>query len=303
MSTITPRITVIIPNLNRGPLLEQTLCSVIDQDDPNLELIVMDGGSDDESLPLLHHYEDDLTFWRSVPDRGAADAVNHALRCATGEIVCILHAGDLLLPGALRAAAEHASSSPWCVGRVRRINEQDEHLDAASVPPTTSLAAFLTQSADALPISGAFFRRELLLRHGGFDPELRHAWGYEMTCRLLTAGVQPAAIPQAVAALRERAATPPVEDVLADGREHLLAIERYTEALPLKARMNSWQHCDECRDIYALAESESRASNARCLLWAQLLKRPSWLANHDYRRLLLRDATHAAAAPPRLAAA
>ena len=93
-------ISVVTPSYNQGKFIEQTILSVLNQHYPNLEYIVVDGGSTDETLQILHKYQDRLR-WISEPDHGQSDAINKGLRMAHGQILTYLNSDDLLLPGAL----------------------------------------------------------------------------------------------------------------------------------------------------------------------------------------------------------
>lgn len=132
-----PRISVVTPSLNQAEFLEQTIRSVLLQGYPNLEYIVMDGGSSDGSLAVIEKYAPLLSHWDSRPDRGQGHAINKGWRRCTGEILCWLNSDDLYLPGTLQVVAEtlrggagafaavghsmavHADGSPplKCVGR------------------------------------------------------------------------------------------------------------------------------------------------------------------------------------------
>src|SRR5215207_3259660 len=101
-----PRISVVTPSLNQAEFLEQTIRSVLLQGYPNLEYIVMDGGSRDGSLAVIEKYAPLLTHWESRPDRGQGHAINKGWRQCTGEILCWLNSDDLYLPGALRVVSE-----------------------------------------------------------------------------------------------------------------------------------------------------------------------------------------------------
>lgn len=293
-----PRITIITPSLNQGRYLERAMCSVIDQGYDNLEYIVIDGGSSDESVPLIQHYEESISYWHSRPDSGPADAINQALARATGDYVCIIPADGLLLPGVLHAMAERlAAGGDWIVGHMHRIDIDDDQVGRWSAQPCGTLAQYLMQDTGHLPLSSSFFRRELLARFGGFDAELRFAYGYEITCRLLAGGRTPTLTQMDVAAHREPRGARGAAQMLQEGREFIAAAERYANALPAEERNALFDNCDARRKVYALAEAECRLGDSRQFLWQQLLKRPWWLASDRYREALLAGSGQAPASP------
>ena len=100
-----PRITVVTPSFNQGRFLEDTIKSVLNQRYPNLEYMVMDGGSTDGSQAIIEKYVKHLAFWRSCPDQGQAAAINEGFCRSTGEILGWLNSDDLYEPGALFAVA------------------------------------------------------------------------------------------------------------------------------------------------------------------------------------------------------
>lgn len=116
--TTLPRISILVPNYNGGATLERCLRSVLDQQYPDLELLVADGGSTDGSRAILQRYADRLTWWCSEPDRGQSHAINKAYARATGSVVNWLCSDDELLPGALAAVgrwwAEHPDDDVLC---------------------------------------------------------------------------------------------------------------------------------------------------------------------------------------------
>ena len=107
-----PRISIIIPSYNQGVYLEQAICSVLEQDYPDLELLVVDGGSADNSLEILRKYENRLAWWVSEPDRGQSQAINKGFARATGDIITFLSSDDLYLPGALADVAAQYRQNP-----------------------------------------------------------------------------------------------------------------------------------------------------------------------------------------------
>jgi len=101
-----PRITVITPSFNQGEYIEDTLKSVLSQNYSNLEFLVFDGGSTDNTVEILKEYDKEITFWTSEKDKGQSDAINKGLRRATGEIITWLNSDDQLLPGSLETVAK-----------------------------------------------------------------------------------------------------------------------------------------------------------------------------------------------------
>lgn len=96
-----PKITVVTPSFNQGKFIEDTILSVIGQAYPNLEYIIMDGGSTDETVEIIKKYESKIDFWVTEKDKGQADAINKGFKKATGDILCWLNSDDYFLPGTL----------------------------------------------------------------------------------------------------------------------------------------------------------------------------------------------------------
>ena len=108
-SKSSPKISIVTPSYNQAQYLEQTIQSVLMQGYPNLEYIIIDGGSTDGSVEIIKKYEQALTYWVSEPDSGQSQAINKGFRKSTGVIMNWLCSDDLLLPNALQMIAEKSN--------------------------------------------------------------------------------------------------------------------------------------------------------------------------------------------------
>ena len=124
-----PRISIVTPSYNQGKFLEETIRSVFLQGYPNLEYIIIDGGSTDNSIEIIKKYEPWLTYWVSEKDRGQSHAINKGFEHATGEIYGWLNSDDYFLPRALKAFAQASikdkNSVAWA-GSALEINKIGE---------------------------------------------------------------------------------------------------------------------------------------------------------------------------------
>ena len=91
-----PKISIVTPSFNQGQYIEQTILSVIGQDYPNLEYIIIDGGSSDNTVEIIKKYADKIIYWISDPDNGQSDALNKGLAKCTGEIFNWINSEDYL---------------------------------------------------------------------------------------------------------------------------------------------------------------------------------------------------------------
>jgi glycosyltransferase involved in cell wall biosynthesis len=105
--TELPKISVIVPTFNQGQFIEQTILSVISQQYPNLEFIVLDAGSSDNTVEIIRKYHSHITYWRSQADGGQAAAINEGFHRATGSILCWINSDDIYMPGIFRRIAGH----------------------------------------------------------------------------------------------------------------------------------------------------------------------------------------------------
>lgn len=108
---IKPKISVVTPSYNQGQFIEETIQSIINQNYSNLEYIIIDGGSTDNSVEIIKKYEKHLTYWVSEKDSGQSEAINKGFNKASGEIICWLNSDDILMTNALNKVADFFSSN------------------------------------------------------------------------------------------------------------------------------------------------------------------------------------------------
>lgn len=106
-----PKISIVTPSLNQGKFLEDTIQSVLSQGYPNLEYIIMDGGSTDESIEIIKRYENQISHWESKKDKGQTDAINRGMARASGDVVNWLNSDDILFPNSLFEVAAKFTST------------------------------------------------------------------------------------------------------------------------------------------------------------------------------------------------
>ena len=175
-----PKVSVITPSFNQGQFLEASIRSVLEQDYPNVEYIVVDGGSKDESVEVIKKYQDRLTWWVSEKDKGHADALNKGFSHATGEILAWLNSDDIYFPNAVSEAVEILKSHP----EVGMVYGDADLIDDAGEPvgqfgsKQTSYRQMLRGSATT------FFRADLWRQVGPLDLSLFFSFDYDLWVRL-----------------------------------------------------------------------------------------------------------------------
>ena len=154
-----PLVSIVTPCYNMGRYLEQTIESVLAQDYPNIEYIVMDGGSSDDSLRILEKYRGRLDF-HSAPDRGTADAINKGFARSRGSVFAYLNADDTYLPGAVSAAVRSLMGEPGIGVVYGDANWVDEEGQVLGPYPTKPYQADMLSQECFICQPAAFIRRE-----------------------------------------------------------------------------------------------------------------------------------------------
>lgn len=204
-----PKISIITPSFNQGAFIEQTIRSVLDQSYPNLEYIVIDGGSTDETVSIIRRYSDRLTYWVSESDRGQTHAINKGLSIATGDIIAYINSDDYYLPGSFEKVARFSLEHPGCdiihgrcdvidhLGALVRVHQGD-----------------ITNLEQCLDLWGVwwggrnfvqpevFWTRQATERTGLFREDLYWVMDYDYWTRIFAAGGQAAFLDHRLAAFR-----------------------------------------------------------------------------------------------------
>lgn len=178
-----PKLTIITPSYNQAAFLERTILSVLNQNYPNLEYIIVDGGSNDGSVEIIKKYEKYLSWWVSEKDRGQVHAINKALERATGEYISFQNSDDVYFPGTFTRFGEAALKYPVDIlyGDLYMITTDDE---VTEILKTTSYD-FDCQILEGMQIhnQSLFFKRTLVEKYGLFDESFRFAFDYDFITR------------------------------------------------------------------------------------------------------------------------
>jgi glycosyltransferase involved in cell wall biosynthesis len=178
-----PLVSIVTPCFNAARFLEETIESVLGQEYPALEYVVMDGGSTDGTLEILKRYEGRLE-WRSEPDNGQADAVNRGFELTHGEIFAFLNADDTYVPGAVARAVEGFARNPEAAVIYGDAWHVDENGKRISRYPVEEFDAKRLARRCIICQPAAFIRREAFAGAHGLDARLRFSLDYDLWIRL-----------------------------------------------------------------------------------------------------------------------
>lgn len=186
--TMYLKISVVTPSFNQGHFLEETILSVINQNYPNLEYIIIDGGSTDSSLDIIHKYGHYLTYWASERDSGQSNAINKGFARSTGDILGWLNSDDILLPNALNRINEAFSADP----SIKVVTGFRKAYDSASrflynvfygIPNSETLRYVCNVAQET-----TYWQREVWETVGYLDESLDYAMDYDYWQRMLRVG-------------------------------------------------------------------------------------------------------------------
>lgn len=187
--TSWPKISIVTPSYNQADFLEQTIVSVLGQNYPKLEYIIIDGGSTDGSVDIIRKYERYLAYWISQPDKGQADALNKGFSKSTGGILAWINSDDMYLPGAFPKIVETLKRNPDAAivyGDYIEVNAKDRCIALRRQPSfdyRICLYGYLTVAQPA-----SFFKRKVFFNVGGLDASFNYAMDYDLIVRLAKQG-------------------------------------------------------------------------------------------------------------------
>jgi glycosyltransferase involved in cell wall biosynthesis len=179
-----PLVSIVTPSYNQQRYLEETILSVINQDYPALEYIVIDGGSTDGSVEIIKKYQDKLTGWVSESDLGQTDAINKGFDRSQGDIMAWLNSDDIYHVGAIRSAVEFLQEHPdigMVYGDTDLIDEDSRRIGRFNAKQTNYQR--LMRGGVYIPQPAAFWRRDLWERSGPLDTSFYFAMDYDLWVR------------------------------------------------------------------------------------------------------------------------
>jgi glycosyltransferase involved in cell wall biosynthesis len=190
-----PLVSIITIIFNGEKHIEHTIQSVLQQTYPNIEYIIVDGGSTDDTLSILKTYEDQIDYWVSEQDKGISDAFNKGIQYATGEIIGIINADDWYQPDAIATIVHNFGSNDILYGKIKYWREK-------KIDKVSSANHHLLTQEMSLNHPAVFVRRTAFERWGLFDLTCKYAMDYDLLLRFYLQGAKFQYLDQVLANMR-----------------------------------------------------------------------------------------------------
>lgn len=224
MNATIPFFSIVIATYNYGRFLEYAIVSVLKQSCQDFELIIVDGGSKDNTIDIIKKYESHIAWWISEPDKGQSDAFNKGFRHSRGKFLTWLNADDVYFPDALAAVKEKLLSHPeakWATGNFMRFRDSDKRIIEAQWGPHF-LPCILQTANSPVVIFGptAFWSREVYEYIGDLDETLHYTMDTDYWCRIKQHGFMQVRVNHDIWAFRmhEESKTAEFDDHLVDNK-------------------------------------------------------------------------------------
>jgi glycosyltransferase involved in cell wall biosynthesis len=199
-----PKISIVTPSYNQGQFLRETIESVLEQDYPNFEYFIVDGGSTDNSVEIIREYEDKIDWWVSEKDEGQSDAINKGFKKATGELLCWVNSDDVLLPNCLQVVADYymKNNKPDLIhANCLYIDQHGIIIKMIRVPRQTRF--FMFRGVWSAPAPAVFFKASLFRNVGYLNPKYHLSMDLDIWMRMMKSGGKVCCIPQYIGAFRQ----------------------------------------------------------------------------------------------------
>ena len=229
-----PTLTVITPSYNQGRFLQETIDSVLSQGIADLEYIIVDGGSTDESVEVIKRHERHLAWWVSEKDRGQSHAINKGIARANGTWLAYLNSDDVYLPGALQSLLDALRAKPaarWIAGGVVGFGSAEMPVHEWHLPTVPRGMLDLLSSRFQMAQPGHIWSRALVQQVGGFDESLRYLFDINLYAALIAHGVTCEALDRPVAGYRFHATSKTVAEGSLFEKEWDIIRTRYMTSL------------------------------------------------------------------------
>lgn len=275
-----PKISVVTPSYNQGQFIEETIRSVLLQRYPNLEFIIVDGGSTDQSIETIRKYEPWLAYWVSEPDRGQSHAINKGIQIASGDILLWLNSDDICLPDVFHLVAHAFHNDPnlrLVIGQARLVDQQGQMIGELR-SQYTSWDEMVTNPRNSVRQISTFFSRSLFDELGLIDESLNIAMDNELLVRF-TQFHTPFILDEYLTAYRSHA----------DSKTSTQLVKGYEESDRTRVKyltnkkLAAWYRKRSAKNWLSLSESDQlTVSLRRVSLFHALQQQPSMLFSREF---------------------
>lgn len=290
-----PSFTIVTPSYNQDQFLEATLRSVLLQRYPNLEYIVLDGGSTDDSVDIIRRYAPWIDYWQSEPDGGQTHAINNGFRRAQGEIVQWVNSDDQLQPGALIAVGTYFAQHPesdFVVGGTEWIHPsgQTKRVEGPRVETFQELLYYHRQRFLSQP--GVFFTRRLYEAVGPLDESLTYTMDLDLWLRIGRHVGPTTTVPRVDAGLARMTSHPDQKTSGQNQRameEAQAVVLRHAShyGLSLLERFQLWREWVQFRALHQIGKFSPNLSTLASLSRQWIRRVPAYLLTPSYWKIVL----------------